>query len=114
MNIIFDSNDNQNGCRKAELFIIWCALSGTPIDTGAFIICHLADVAKVSNKNVICIGGTVTAITIALGHSSMVSTLKPHFLGGRLDIGTLHHMHIIDHLGNGAREWRAASCSLGH
>jgi len=66
------------------------------MDTGAFIIRHLAEVAKVSNKNVISIGGTVIAIAIALGHSSKLPTLEPHFLGGHLDLGTLHHMHIID------------------
>ena len=95
-NIIFSRNDSQNGCRKAELFIIWCALSGTPIDTGAFIIRHLAEVAKTSNQNVLSVGGTITAIAIALGYSSRLSTLEPHFLGGHLDLVTLHHMHIID------------------
>ena len=66
------------------------------MDTGAFIIRHLAEVAKVSNKNVLSIGGTVTAIAIALGHTSKLPTLEPHFLGGHLDLGSLHHMHIID------------------
>ena len=78
------------------MFVIWCAISGTPMDTGAFIICHLADVAKVSSMNVISISGTVTAIAIVLGHSLRLSTLEPYFLGGHLDIGTVHHMHIID------------------
>ena len=87
-NIIFSRNDNQNGYRKAELFIICCALSGTPIDTRAFIIRHLAEVAKLSNRNCISIGGTVTAITIALGHGDRLSHLEPHFLGGHLDVGT--------------------------
>jgi len=84
------------------------------MDTGALVIRHLAEVAKTSNKNAIGIGGTVTTIVNALGYRSRLSTLEPHFLGGHLDLGTLHHIHIIDHLGNGAREWRAASCSLGH
>lgn len=99
-NIVFGRNDNQNGCRKAELFIIWCAMSGTPIDTGAFIIRHLVEVAKPSNRNVISVGGTVTAIANALGYSSRLSALEPHFLGGHLDLGTLHHMHIIDTRGD--------------
>ena len=73
------------------------------MDTRAFMIRHLADVAKVSNKNVISIGGTVTAIAIVLGHSSRLSTLEPHFLGGHLDIGTLHHMHIISTRGETIR-----------
>lgn len=102
-NIIFSRNDTQNGCRKAELFIIWCALSGTPIDTGAFIIRHLAEVAKPSNRNVLSVGGTITAIAIALGYSSRLSSLEPHFLGGYLDLGTLHHMHIIDTRGDTIR-----------
>jgi len=66
------------------------------MDTRAFMIRHLADVAKVSNKNVISIGGTVMAIAIALGHNLRLSTLEPHLLGGHVDIGTLHHVHIID------------------
>jgi len=99
-NIVFSRNDSQNGCRKAELFIIWCALSGTPIDTGAFIIRHLAEVAKPSNRNVLSVGGTVTTIATALGYGSRLSSLEPHFLGGHLDLGTLHHMHIIDTRGD--------------
>ena len=82
------------------MFIIWCALPGTPIDTGAFIIRHLAEVAKTSNRNVISVGGTVTAIANALGYSSSLPALAPHFLGGHLDLGTLHHMHIIDTRGD--------------
>ena len=46
--------------------------------------------AKVSNKNVISTGGTITAIAIALGHGSRLLTLEPHFIGGHLDIGTVH------------------------
>lgn len=102
-NIIFGRNDNQNGCRKAELFIVWCALSGTPIDTGAFIIHHLAEVAKPRNRNVLSVGGTITAIATALGYGSRLSSLEPHFLGGHLDLGTLHHMHIIDTRGTTIR-----------
>ena len=102
-NIIFGRNDNQNGCRKAELFIIHCALSSTPIDSGAFLIRHLADVAKTSNRNVLSVGGTITAIAIALGYGSRLSTLASHFSGGHLDLGTLHHMHIIDARGDTVR-----------
>jgi len=65
-NIIFRRKDNQNGFWKAELLIIWCALSGTPIDTGAFIIRHLAEVDKTSNKNLISVGGTVTSPRLQL------------------------------------------------
>jgi len=82
-----------------ELFIIWCALSGTSIDTGAFIICHLTEVVKTTHKNVLSIGGTVTAIAITLGHSEKLFHLEPHFLGGYLDIGTLHHMIKIEDKG---------------
>jgi len=85
------------------LFIIWCALSGTPIDTGAFIIGHLAEVAKTSNKNFISVGGIITAIANALGYSSWLSTLEPHFLDGHLDLVTLHHIHIIDTRGDTIR-----------
>jgi len=85
------------------LFIIWCALSGTSIDTRVFIIRHLAEVAKTSNKNVIRAGGTVTSITNALGYSLRLSTLKHHFLGGHLDLSTLHHMYIIDTRGDTVR-----------
>ena len=99
-NIVFGCNNNQNGYRKAELFIIWCALSGTPIDTGAFIIRLLEEVVRTSNRNVISVGGTITAIANALGYSSRLPALEPHFLGGHLDLGTLHHMHIIDTRGD--------------
>ena len=46
--------------------------------------------------NVISVGGTVTAIVNALGYGLRLSTLEPHFLGGHLDLGNLHHMHVID------------------
>lgn len=88
-NIIFGRNDNRNGCRKDELFIVWCALSGIAIDTRAFIIRHLAEVAKPSNRNILSFGSTITAT--ALGYGSRLSSLEPYF-----DLGTLHHMHIID------------------
>jgi len=94
--IIFGGNDNQNGCRKAELFIIWCTLLGTPMDTGVSIIRHFGKVAKTSNRNVISVDGSITAIANALGYGSRLSTLEPYFLGGHFDLGTLHHMHVID------------------
>jgi len=53
------------------------------MDTGALVIRHLTEVAKTSNKNVISVGGTITAIANALGYSSRLSTLEPHFLGGQ-------------------------------
>ena len=37
-NIVFGRNDSQNVCRKGELFLLWCALSGTHVDIGAFIL----------------------------------------------------------------------------
>jgi len=76
----------------------------TPINTGAFIIRHVAQVAKTSNKNVISVGGIVTAIVNALCYSPQLSTLEPHFLGGHLDLGTLHYMHIIDTRGDTIRQ----------
>jgi len=69
----------------------------------AFIICHLEKVAKPSNRNVLSIGGTVTAISIALGYGDRFSHLKPHFLGGQFGVGTLHHMHIINTRGDAIR-----------
>ena len=67
-----------------------------PIDTGAFIIRHPAEVAKTANKNVISIGDTITAIVIDLGYGDRLSHLKPYFFGCHFDVGTLHHMHIIN------------------
>jgi len=103
VNIIFGCNNNQNGCQKAGLFIIWCALSDALIDNGAFIIRHLAELAKTTNKNVLSIRGTVIAIAIALGYGDRLSHLKLNFLGGHLDVSTLHHMHIIDTRGDTIR-----------
>ena len=79
-----------------ELFIIWCALSGTPMDTRAFFIRHLAEVAQSTHKNVLSIRGTMTTIVIALSYGVKLSYLEPHFLKGHLNIGTIHHMNIID------------------
>jgi len=61
-NIIFGHNDSQNVHRKLELFLIWCALTGTHADTKAFIIRHLVEVVKTTHENVIGVGGTITAI----------------------------------------------------
>jgi len=61
-NIIFGFNDGQNLCQKVNLFLIWCELMDTYVDTGAFIICHLVEVAKTTHKNVIGVLGIVTLI----------------------------------------------------
>jgi len=82
-----------------ELFIIWCKLSGTSIDTGAFIIRYLEKVARTTHKNALSIGGMITAISQALGDSDKFTHLEPHFLGDHLDIDTLHHMTIIENKG---------------
>ena len=55
-NIIFGRNDSQNVCQKGELFLLWCALSGTHVDIGAFILRHLTEVAKTTHENVIIVG----------------------------------------------------------
>jgi len=47
------------------------------MDTGAFIIQQLAEVAKTSNRNVISVADTVTTIANAPGYGSRVSTLEP-------------------------------------
>ena len=39
-----------------RLFHVWCVLTGTHADTGAFIICHMMEVAKTTHKNVIGVG----------------------------------------------------------
>jgi len=58
----FRHHDNQNISRKEALFIIWCALNGNHVDMGAFIICHLMEVAKTTSSNIIGGGCTITAI----------------------------------------------------
>jgi len=68
----------------------------THADTEAFIIHHLVEVAKITHENVIGLGGTITAMAQALGHSGKFSTLEPHLSCGILDIATLAHMTIID------------------
>ena len=65
-NIIFKRSDNQNVCRKAKLFLIWCALTGTHVDAEGFIIRHLVEVAKTTPENVIGVGGIITIIAQAL------------------------------------------------
>ena len=88
-NVIYGRNDSQNVCQKEELFLLWYALSRTHVDIGAFILRHLAEVAKATHENVISVGATITAIAESLGHSSKFHTLESHFLGGVLDIATL-------------------------
>jgi len=61
-NIIFGRNGSKNVYRKAELFLTWCALTGTHADIGAFIILRLIEVAKTSHENVIGVRDTITAI----------------------------------------------------
>ena len=95
-NIIFKRNDSQNICRKAKLFLIWCTLTGTHADTGAFIIRHPMEVGKTTHENVIGVRGTITMIAQALGHEGKFGNLKPHFLGESLDMATLAYMTIID------------------
>ena len=56
-NIIFGHDDSQSMCRKVELFLLWCALTGTHVDIGVFIIRHLVEVAKTTYKNVIGMEG---------------------------------------------------------
>ena len=75
---------------------MWCALSGTHVDIGAFILRHLTEVAKTTHENVISVGATIIAITESLGHNSKFHTLESHFFGGALDIATLAHMPILD------------------
>ena len=95
-NIIFKRNDSQNVCSRAELFLIWYAITRTHVNTGALISCHLVDVAKITHESVIGVGGTITVIAQALGHEGKFGSLEPHFVGGGLDIATLAHITIID------------------
>ena len=55
-NIVFGRNDSQNVCRKRELFLLWCALFGTHVDIGAFILRHLTEAAKTTHENVKSVG----------------------------------------------------------
>ena len=77
------------------LFLLWCALSGTHVDIGAFILRHLTEVAKTTHENVISVGATITAIAESLGHNSKFRTLESHFLGGVLDIAILPHISVL-------------------
>ena len=45
-------------------------------------------------------GGTITAITQALGHGGEFGTLEPYLLGRNLDIATLAYKTIIDTVGD--------------
>ena len=81
-NIVFGRNDSLNMCRKGELFMLWCALSGTHVDIRAFILRHLTEVAKTTHENVISVGATITTIAKSPGHNSKFHTLESHFLGG--------------------------------
>ena len=74
-NVISRRNDSQNVCRKAELFLIWCALLSMHADPKAFIIRHLLEVAKTTYENVLGLGGTITVILQALSHNGKFSTL---------------------------------------
>jgi len=49
-NIIFGRNYSQNVYQKGELFLLWCALSGTHVDIGAFILRHLTEVTKTTMR----------------------------------------------------------------
>ena len=95
-NIVFGRNDSQNVCRKGELFLLWCALSGTHVDIGAFILRHLTKVAKTTYENVISVGASITAIAKSLGHNNKFYSLESHFLRGVLDIAILANMSILD------------------
>jgi len=85
-NIIFGRNDHQNVFRKAELFLLWCALTGTYANIRAFIVRHLVGVDKTTHDNVIVVVGTITAIAQALGRSGKFGTIEPHFLGKTLTL----------------------------
>ena len=52
------------------------------MDTGAFIIHHLAEVAKMTHENVIADEDTITAIAQALHYAKKFESLEPHFLEG--------------------------------
>ena len=54
--IIFGCNDSQNVYWKEELFLLWCALSSTHVDIGAFVLPHLTEVAKTTHGNVTSVG----------------------------------------------------------
>ena len=82
--------------KEGITFFIWCALTGTHEYFNDFIICHLAEVAKTTHKNVIGVGGTIKVIVQALDHGEKFGTLEPYFLGSSLDIVTLTHMSILD------------------
>ena len=76
--------------------MIWCALTGTYADTGTFIIRYLMAVAKITHEDVIGMGGYDHCDSPSFGAWGKFGSLKPHFLGGSLDIATLAHMTIID------------------
>jgi len=83
--------------KKVELFIIWCALTCTYVDTSAFITCHLTEVAKTTHQNVISVECTMTVTAKALNRSGKFGFFDPHFLGVVvINIATLTHTTIIN------------------
>ena len=62
----------------------------------AFLIWHLLEISKTTHENVTGARGTITRIAQALGHSGKFSTLKPHCLGGSLNVATLTHIRKLD------------------
>jgi len=64
--IIHRHYDSHNVCRKAELFIIWYALNGEHIDTGACILHPIVKVVKTTYNNVIGFREVVIAIAKGL------------------------------------------------
>ena len=62
--------------------MIWCALTWTHADIGAFIIRHLVEVARTTYENVIGVVGTITAMAQALGHGgSLVASSLIFWVG---------------------------------
>lgn len=64
---LFGKEENITAVSRDELFILYCAPQGIPVNIDAFMLANLDRIARETHGTIIIIGGLVTMIVDALG-----------------------------------------------
>ncbi|CAJ2652102.1 unnamed protein product [Trifolium pratense] len=74
---IFGKQENDTTVSKDELFIMFCAFQGRPVNLAPFVLANLQKLVETPNRR-ICIGGFVTLLARAIGLDDSLGQLIPY------------------------------------
>lgn len=97
---IFGRGESTGVVNRIELLILWAMVNNVQVNTGAWFLKHLLNVAK-NPTGKICVGGLLTAIAVNFGFQPQAHPHPPVPGSVLVDISTLLNMKMCRHIGHG-------------